>query len=57
MLHTLARMLFTDVVMQHTIQQKKKRKKKKRKEKTTPFGVKLMRSQVLYWAAQVYSAS
>ena len=25
---------------------------KKRKEKTTPFGVKLMRSQVLYQAAQ-----
>jgi len=25
---------------------------KKRKEKTTPFGVNLMRSQVLYWAAQ-----
>ncbi len=26
---------------------------KKRKEKTTPFSVNLMRSQVLYWAAQV----
>ena len=25
---------------------------KSRKEKTTPFGVNLMRSQVLYWAAQ-----
>jgi len=25
----------------------------KRKEKTAPFGVNLMRSQVLYWAAQV----
>ena len=24
---------------------------KKRKEKTTPFGVNLMRGQVLYWAA------
>ena len=31
----------------------KKRKEKKRKEKTTPFGVILMRSQVLYRAAQV----
>ena len=31
----------------------KKRKEKKRKEKTTPFGVNLMRSQVLYRAAQV----
>ncbi len=31
----------------------KKRKEKKRKEKTTPFGVNLMRSQVLYQAAQV----
>jgi len=30
----------------------KKRKEKKRKEKTTPFGVNLMRGQVLYWAAQ-----
>jgi len=30
----------------------KKRKEKKRKEKTTPFGVNLMRSQVLYLAAQ-----
>jgi len=30
----------------------KKRKEKKRKEKTTPFGVNLMRSQVLYRAAQ-----
>ena len=29
----------------------KKRKEKKRKEKTTPFGVNLMRSQVLYPAA------
>jgi len=29
----------------------KKRKEKKRKEKTTPFGVNLMRSQVLYRAA------
>ena len=27
---------------------------RKRKEKTTPFGVNLMRSQVLYWAAQGY---
>ncbi len=27
--------------------------KKKRKEKTTPFGVNLMRSQVLYQAAQI----
>ena len=25
---------------------------KERKEKTTPYGVNLMRSQVLYWAAQ-----
>ena len=25
---------------------------KKRREKTTPFDVSLMRSQVLYWAAQ-----
>jgi len=24
----------------------------KRKEKTTPFGVNIMRDQVLYWAAQ-----
>ncbi len=31
----------------------KKRKEKKRKEKTTPFGVNLMRSQVLYRAAQI----
>jgi len=31
----------------------KKRKEKKRKENTTPFGVNLMRSQVLYRAAQV----
>ncbi len=30
----------------------KKRKEKKRKEKTTPFGIDLMRSQVLYRAAQ-----
>ncbi len=30
----------------------KKRKEKKRKEKTTPFGVDLMKSQVLYRAAQ-----
>ena len=29
------------------------RKEKKRKEKTTPFGVNLMRSQVVYRAAQV----
>jgi len=29
-----------------------KRKEKKRKEKTTPFGVNLKRSQVLYRAAQ-----
>ena len=27
-------------------------RRKKRKEKTTPFGGNLMRSQVLYWAAQ-----
>jgi len=33
-------------------QKEKKRKEKKRKEKTTPFGVNLMRSQVLYRAAQ-----
>ncbi len=32
----------------------KKRKEKKRKEKTTPFGVNLMRSQVLYRAAQAH---
>ena len=30
----------------------KKRKEKKKKEKTTPFGVNLMNSQVLYRAAQ-----
>jgi len=30
----------------------KKRKEKKRKEKTMPFGVSLVRSQLLYWAAQ-----
>jgi len=30
----------------------KKRKEKKRKEKTTPFGVSLLRSPVLYRAAQ-----
>jgi len=29
------------------------RKEKKRKEKTTPFGVNLMRSQKLYRAAQM----
>ena len=29
------------------------RKKRKEKEKTTPFGVNLMRSQVIYRAAQV----
>ncbi len=34
------------------LHQEKKRKEKKRKEKTTPFGVNLMRSQVLYRAAQ-----
>jgi len=28
------------------------KKKEKRKEKTTPFGVNLLRSPVLYWAAQ-----
>ncbi len=28
---------------------------RKRKEKTTPFGVNLMRSQVLYRAAQVFA--
>ena len=28
------------------------KEKRKEKEKTTPFGVKLMRSQLLYWAAQ-----
>ena len=33
-------------------QKEKKKKKKKKKKKTTPFGVNLMRSQVLYWAAQ-----
>jgi len=32
-----------------------KRKEKKRKEKTTPFGVNLMRSQLLYRAAKVRS--
>ena len=31
----------------------KKRKEKKRKEKTTPFGVNLMRSQVVYRVAQI----
>jgi len=30
----------------------RKGKERKGKEKTTPFGVNLMRSQVLYWAAQ-----
>jgi len=30
------------------------RKGKKRKEKTMPFGINLMRSQVFYWAAQVH---
>ncbi len=30
----------------------KKRKEKKRKEKTAPFGVNLLRSSVLYRAAQ-----
>jgi len=34
----------------------KKRKEKKRKEKTTPFGINLMRSQVLYRAAQKSTA-
>ena len=34
------------------VRKEKKRKEKKRKEKTTPFGVNLMRSQVLYRAAQ-----
>ncbi len=34
----------------------KKRKEEKRKEKTTPFGVNLMRSQVLYRAAQGQAA-
>ncbi len=29
-----------------------KGKERKGKEKTTPFGINLMRSQVLYWAAQ-----
>jgi len=29
-----------------------RKKRKERKEKTTPFGVNLMRSQVLYQAAQ-----
>ncbi len=29
-----------------------KTKQNKTKQKTTPFGVNLMRSQVLYWAAQ-----
>jgi len=31
---------------------KRKEKKRKKKEKTTPFGVNLMRSQALTWAAQ-----
>ncbi len=31
-------------------------KKKKRKEKTTPSGVNLMMSQVLYWAAQDHAS-
>jgi len=34
----------------------KKRKEKKRKEKTTPFGINLVRSQVLYRAAQGLAA-
>ena len=33
-------------------QKEKKRKERKRTNKATPFGVKVMRSQVLYWAAQ-----
>jgi len=37
----------------HRLTSDKKKKEKKRKEKTTPFGVNLMRSQVLYRAAQV----
>jgi hypothetical protein len=37
----------------HSLQQSAALAVKKRKEKTTPFGVNLMRSQVLYRAAQV----
>jgi len=33
-----------------------KKKKQERKEKTTPFGINSMKSQVLYWAAQVQMA-
>ena len=33
--------------------ERKGRKGKERKEKTTPFGANLMRSQALYWAAQL----
>ncbi len=32
--------------------EEKRREEKRREEKTTPSGVNLMRSQVLYWAAQ-----
>ncbi len=41
----------------HTFQalQSKMWSQRNKKEKTTPFGVKLMRSQVLYRAAQVWS--
>ena len=35
----------------HSVQDAEQQKERKRKEKATPFGVNLMRSQVLYWAA------
>jgi len=34
------------------LRKRKEKKQEKEKEKTTPFGVNLMRSQVLYRAAQ-----
>ncbi len=43
---------FRDVIRVRTSLAKGSRQEKKRKEKTTPFGVNLMRSQVLYRAAQ-----
>jgi len=36
-------------------EKKKKRGEKEGGRKTTPFGVNLMRSQVLYWAAQTWA--
>ncbi len=51
-IHTMCHAFHATPPMDRKKRKEKKRKEKKRKEKTTPFGVNLMRSQVLYRAAQ-----